>query len=953
MSEFWDKLETEQRQQRRGRIIRNIVLGFLLLWILSPAFIAMQSFRRTKTVEDAVSIADKPSVKPDTATSTRPATPVESPVESPAVTFEQETVPKTDTPRTEGIAPTEILRMRGQADSAREQFQKEVAQIGLALLERYGAIEWVNVQRLAQQAEQTSRPNERIDAYNQAIRILRNCVPDIRLREVQALIEAKHHASALDKLVKLKTDNPDHAGIREAVQDTLAWSIKVWLDLAYAQADAAPPDDPGFAEVWLPIASATELQGDVLASRDAYRRAWEATERMTNVERAIESAIDLIDCQRLSADSLLLRRRISETAEVCSQVAEPIKRAEYYSDLAGLARLLGDDSLYKKMLQLAIDSASASRNSMRSYLAEIHRCRALSWFAKPEEVLEICKDVPKYGNRAGLESFPANAMCYGYAAIAAARHADQEAFIRSVLLAETQLACVNSNDVQNPFARCVLARADLVARNWRRAVISANNLADPELKASLVYSVLASSPQDVSTQSVPPLLGKRGGMRHAATAVAAFVEHQLLTGHEPAELLVWANGLRHASLRAAAYVGFARFMNLETREVPKQLGETPATAMQIPGTFQSLMDQAERSADLVQLPIDRAYCWILIARTWQRMQKPLSYRRACDEVRTACEQQWHSLWNQRPEPRAGIGDYYYANHAHYYFDSSYRDREAELQAVYNICDCLVFLAEKQAENGDANGAMETCLDAARVSHLCLNNVSKLFFFLRMQAVAAQAQDASRIPQQTLELDLQMIPIVAHYRSCLVSAWSHDLPQLQRHMAEFERDPPRSNRASITARVYAELAVLAAEQKQIELYRTARRSATSLIDRQDAMPELRLMLAEADAYAGELALSENGLTKQTMMWYGMPDRPRSTLIIKLAEAERVDDAEKHYSRLSQPFWKLRAMEAIAKARVASKLDSPETLSVWIHRREDPVDRVGAYCGLAAVVHAATP
>lgn len=960
MSEFWRQLEAEERTRRRYALVTRLrsllglgVIIVVLLWALWPELRRLEIATTKQPAPSNTAATGESQTPGSTSNDSYPRTqPSDSQDPNVPVTPDS-TRPATtdDMPTPQSIVQSDLApsktksQLRDEVSAAEQGYQEVFNGIGLPLLEQHGGTEWETTQRLVQAAKTSPHSQERIDAYGQATHILKESIPNIRLREAQAMLARNEYGKALEQLRRSNDDFPAHEPTRAAIQNAITWPLEAWISLAVAQAEAAAPDDPGFAEIWLGLSSAHELRGDTLAEREAFRRGWEAVERMTNVERAIESAIDLTDRQRLSADPLSLRRHISEVAKLCSQVAEPIKRAEYYADLAGLARLLDDESLYKELLQRSIDSASASRSSMRSYLPDIHRCRALSWFATPAEILEICSDVPKYNGRIGLDPFPANAMCYGYAAIAAARRADKQGFMRTMFLAETQLACINSNEAENPFARCVLAQADLVARNWRRAVISANNFADPELRASVLYSVLANSPQDVSNESVPPLLGKRGGMRYATTAVAAFVQHQLMTGHEPAELLAWGDELRHDSLRAAAYIGFARFVNLGTPEVPKQLDDTPATATDISGDFRTLMEQAERSAHLVQLPIDRAYCWILIARTWQRMEKPLSYRRACDEVRTACEQQWYSVWRQRPEPRAGIGDYYYANHPHYYFDSGNRDREAEMETVSNICDCLVFLAERQAENGDANGAMETCLDAARVSQFCSNNVAKLFYFLRMQAVAAQAEDTSKISHHTLELELEMFPMFASYRRCLISAWSHDLPQLQRHAAEFEKDPPRSNRASITARVYAELAVLAAKHKKLELYRTTRRATASLIDRQDAMPELGLMLAEADALAGEFALSENGLTKQTMMWYGTADRPRSTLVIKLAEAGRVDDATNHYSRLSQPYWKLRSIQAIAKAKAASKSDEPDVLAAWIKQLDDPLDRVGADCGLA--------
>jgi hypothetical protein len=255
------------------------------------------------------------------------------------------------------------------------------------------------------------------------------------------------------------------------------------------------------------------------------------------------------------------------------------------------------------------------------------------------------------------------------------------------------------------------------------------------------------------------------------------------------------------------------------------------------------------------------------------------------------------------------------------------------------------LAEQQAEIGDADGAISSCLDAARASQRLKSNVTKAYYFLRMQAVARRVEETSLISHRVLGVVPKLFSMNEAYRRCLVAAWSQDLAELDHAATLLQTDLPRSNQASILARVHAEHAILAAKAGDIEAYRQARRTAANLIERKRAMPEISLLFAEADAHAGEFALSENSLGKKAMMWYGSPDRPRSTLVVRLAEAGRIDEAEKHYAQLSLPFWKTTAMVAISGAKAVNSQTPPEKLLPWIEGLDQPIDRVGAYCGLA--------
>ena len=151
----------------------------------------------------------------------------------------------------------------------------------------------------------------------------------------------------------------------------------VWKELARQEAERAAPDDPGFAEMWLVVA-----RGRVAESRDSIRQAWESVERMTRPERAIESGIDLIDDQRIRADTTGISERFTTVISICDAVSDGIQRSEYLADLAGLAKALGNQRLYEETLAKSLESCNP-RKERRNNNADIMRCRAMSWSSDP------------------------------------------------------------------------------------------------------------------------------------------------------------------------------------------------------------------------------------------------------------------------------------------------------------------------------------------------------------------------------------------------------------------------------------------------------------------------------------------------------------------------------------------------------------------------------------------
>lgn len=75
-------------------------------------------------------------------------------------------------------------------------------------------------------------------------------------------------------------------------------------------------------------------------------------------------------------------------------------------------------------------------------------------------------------------------------------------------------------------------------------------------------------------------------------------------------------------------------------------------------------------------------------------------------------------------------------------------------------------------------------------------------------------------------------------------------------------------------------------------------------------------------------------------YGSVARPHSTLCVELCQANRLSDAKKQLPGNNEPFWKLRAMHAIAAARLRDR--PSENHLDWAANLADPFLRVAAYC-----------
>ena len=195
------------------------------------------------------------------------------------------------------------------------------------------------------------------------------------------------------------------------------------------------------------------------------------------------------------------------------------------------------------------------------------------------------------------------------------------------------------------------------------------------------------------------------------------------------------------------------------------------------------------------------------------------------------------------------------------------------------------------------------------------------------------------------LDSAIDPVQNYLRMILATSKS-DLNNLKKRIQLIETEGPGHlyNRLDCAARGYVELALMAARQGQLDDYRAARRTATSLLQTQGVITYIRIPLIEADAYAGEFELAlQSKRDRERLPIYGTVSRPLSTLCVELCRANRLMDAEPLLPAISEPFWKLRAMHAVAAARLQNH--PTDNHLDWVAKLDDPFLRVAAYCGLA--------
>lgn len=834
-----------------------------------------------------------------------------------------------------------LAKSREKLTEAREAFRRIKVRADQQLLSQFGGREWEQIQDWTQQAELSRQTSTAVSLWQQAEQQLVTLLPKLSIRQTSAQLgqlEVAGNDSTF--LIALREASARHPGEFDAHwQQVSDWKEDRWLDLCHAEIQRMSPDDAGFSEIWIAVADHHERRRDSNAARTALDNAWSSASRMTHPVRAAESAFDCLRRIPVATTSSGRTEALEFVGQLINQVRDDVRRSEYLADLSGLAHQQGETTLAEKYLRDAVAASQSTRIGLTKYLPQINRCRVMAYSANPDEVFEVCVGIPKYNGSIGVDPFPANTMAYAHAALAGVRTKNQPAMWRGLLLAEAQQLDAAEYDIANAVARRLLAQVDLSQGQWRRAILTANNLADPSLRASILYPVMQAAPNEVPDNVGMALIELRPTDRGAAPAIAAYIPHCRSSDRSMSEWLDWIDKLPSSSARAAVYLAFARrpFASVD-QSVSTQL---PPAEPRLDDA-RSLLEAADVSANSLQDALSRAYAQLWIAICWHHKQNSASYARSCDQLHRDLFQAGNAIWQAQSAAVSAQANRYYADQPSYSFKMEYREHQDLLRRQQDIVECYALLAEVQAyQLHDSHRAAESLLFAARSSHTL--PAIKPDLRVRLWSIAESIRHDCELPTGVMESAL--FP-PNNYLRMIHATTQSDLSHLKKQVQLIESQGPgrQFNRADCTARGFVEIARMAAKQNQLDDYRAARRSAVSLIDSKGANNLIRLPLIEADAYAGEFELAlQAKRPRDSLPLYGTVSRPLSTLCVELCRANRLADAEGLLPTIPEPFWKLRAMHAIAAMRLQNQ-PTAEHLD-WVANLDDPFLRVAAYCGLA--------
>lgn len=812
-------------------------------------------------------------------------------------------------------------------DEAIASFETALRRVDTELLNQFGGDEWQQIQTLQQDAVKTSQPELAVRILSQA---------EAQLKQLAAQLPTR---KAFASIRQLQTDG-DHSGFLKALcteperysgasdqfelmwQDVTTWNSSRWLELCQEEIKTMPPDDRAFAEIWHAMADYYRDTGDAAAQLEAEDKAWASLERMTDATRAAESALECLQRLPASTSSVRSTESITQTSVLISQIGNSFRRSALMAELSGIAGAGGDHAAADEYLEKSVAALGTNRSGFGAYLPDINRCRAMSKYAAPADILTVCAAIPKYNGSLGYDPFPANTLALSYAAVAAARTNEKNLWWKAVLLAESQQADAPDYGDENIVARATLAKADLATANWRRALISANNLSDPALRALIVYQIMLRAPNEVPFDMGLQLIQLRPTDSLAVPATARFVSHHATPESIREQLIPLVFRLKYNSARAAVFLALARSAaGLESRTSNVQ--ELPSDPNPQLNDARSLIENAESSARILQLPIERAWANVWIAACWHRLNQPASYRKACDRVHDNLFSCWTSYWHTRQSDEDRIS------------------QNASRQLT-EIVECYRTFAEIQAfVLNDSRNAVETCIDTARASQTLHSIKSDLR--VQLQCVAEAVHQDCGI--STDLLDSAYAP-PNNYLRMIRAASQSNIAEVRKYLQRIETERPSSNfnKADCLARAYAEVAILSAKLGDVDSYRAARRQAVSLIQNQNATDSILIPLYEADAYAGEFELVMKAKrSRNRLPLYGTMSRPLSTLCVELSAAGRTDDVEPHLPAASDYYWRIRAMHGLAAGRLLKNPDADHL--EWASSQEELIDRVAAYCGLA--------
>lgn len=882
MSGYWDNVESHKQRQKRlvfRRRLASVVCLLLLFWLAGgfsgdPPF--LQRFLHAWRIPPA---------------DTEVTPPVEPVAEQP--------------PRPE---PDErLLADRANADQA-----KQVDEPPLAPEPRQDT----RVARLMEDAA-AAAPSDHNNRGELDLKQLRESLENLGPQEVIAA-----GSCFREQHPKLATDEVLAELVTEIDGDQ-------WLRLAAEEADDVSPASGAFGAVWLPIAEAWDYSGDPAEAREAMRRARAAVPRMLSTNQQYAWFVDLYRDGLLQPDQaqILLEDAIARTSEL----ADRYERRGMQAHLSGLASAMGKPAISRQLLAQVTDRELEKkiRERIDDYVFLKWRAWAASWHASSQAIEPIAQELERLNYR----RMPLIGNAYAHAAMAAARDRNDTQFYRMALRAEAAFSQTETRSDSTYPHVYRLAEAYLHIGKWRHALVTGNNLTDPNLTASINFRVLASAPQDVDASDVRQLIANHGDDRYAPRGVASFVEHLLRNGEDPIELAQWAAALEQPALRASGYAGFARASESLVASARSKTVEAPVF---LPGldSPRSLIEEAERRAASLDDPLAAAAAYTQTARAWSLTDRQRSYQEAVQAATAGCLDAWADLWRQRP--RAGV------SYKGTYNSSDSGRRRRELDSIKRLLRTQLMLAQMQADLGDADGTLDTCLHLATTAGYAhgLDNDLTEWHYAAIAALLTRTEHQTGVGAEAIASRWR------HRRPfsrAMTAAWLGEAATARSLTPAVAKD---SHDKGHVARIHAELATFYARRGDLDAYRSARRTAYRESQQRRAAPHVNNVLAIADALAGEFALAQDTLTSGTPKWSHGASRVDAETARGLARQgdwqAALQAAEK--AGFSNAGYRCGAFAAVAHARYQDATARPELVR-WASELARPTDQIGALCGLA--------
>lgn len=879
-------------------------------------------------------------------------------------------------------------------DTARREFDQEVARLGKETLDQHGGAEWDAVQQQVASAA-SLEPEPATERIRTATNELKSLERQVRIRQARQLILVGDEAQALKVLRTISPAKPNDSEVSSLIQQCVVAKPDSWLKRAESEAKGHIEGGPG-ANLWSTLAMAFHDLDDEEGYNRAMRQAVESAKGITTAN-AVSSFRDLAKTQLRTGDIPGARASIVEGSRMCDTESNLYFQARNHAALAGLASRAKDTALWDAEFSKAKAAAQKSTQGDAAILAALAKTTAYAYAHGLKESQEAAQEVCQL-NASYRDYFRSEAQAWAYQVAVEKRDpaAAQQCF-RAAVLRQAALYTRNSDADES---RRLMAYADINRGVFDRAWVAASNVASPHSRGSLMASLaigLAEAGEPVAGQRLLELERSENTSTAWSRVIAQRV---LLPSSDLAKLVTEIEGLPSPSERICAWAGFATGLKWKQKGQSLKTGNrtTRVMAQFIEHGLQSATSQRRKSDQIRHseeglfsfstfaserglengepLPFENdanaadanraagwlararqelartqnvelaAYCWLAVAEAASKLGDREGSHDALLQSRLAILSMWDQILAQRP---ISTPDY----QGKFQLNSDYRTNRQETAGIGQIVAVLLEMADVQQRIGQADDARESLhlavvsLDPVAVNSGFANRYAAIGtkpWWLAQLAGAAFTQGdiaGSGVYLQTAKTSLGSDARGNAYLDCVATVRSGDLSLSQKLVEAY----PRQQDVSYNAAVHAELALLAARKGQRDLYRTNSGVAQNDLQSRYRNPDMAnyALLAEADALFGQekaayQKLSQFGRSSRAQ------DRVQAALVKYHIQQGSLEAARVAMAGLSNSPSELEAVRLYAQHVSGSASDQP-SLKQWFATLKTPEARAAAYAGFA--------